>query len=232
MEWTIENFNNYFDDMIKGFIQANLVILPSEYATEFEEFCKLNHQPCPVLETLKPGCTKPEKLVLNENECDIRKDIPKYRVFKKGKLIEETRDVTKYWRDDLVTFLIGCSFSFEKALQAHGIEIRNITEKRNVSMYKTNILCKTQPNFKYLNQSIPMVVSMRPVKPDQVELAKAITEQFTTTHGGPIHCGDPKEIGIEDLSKVDFGDSVTVHQGEIPCFWACKFLMMWNCFLH
>ena len=209
----------------KGFLQANLVILPQKYAEEFEKFCKLNHAPCPVLEKLEPGQVKPQKLVLPENDCDIRTDIPKYRVYQNGQLKEEVTDISPYWRDDLVIFLVGCSFSFERALQQHGIEIRNITEKKNVSMYNTNINCKVDPSFKYL-KSIPMVVSMRPVKSDQVGMATEITEQFAETHGGPVHCGDPSVIGIENIHKVDYGDAVTIHEGEIPCFWACKFLTL------
>ncbi|KAF0980254.1 hypothetical protein FDP41_013468 [Naegleria fowleri] len=215
-------FRSITSGYCEGYIQANLVILPQKFADEFEQFCKLNHAPCPVLEKLQPGEIKPKLLIHEENECDIRKDIPKYRVYKNGVFVEETSDVSNYWRDDLVTFLIGCSFSFERALQQNGIEVRNITEKKNVSMYNTNMICKTSSEFKYLNRKpIPMVVSMRPIPKDKVDLAVKITEQFTTTHGGPVHCGDPNEIGISDLNRVDYGESVTIHEGEIPCFWAC-----------
>jgi uncharacterized protein YcsI (UPF0317 family) len=199
-----------------GFIQANLVIIPHHVADDFEEFCRKNYQFCPLLERLPAGETQPKLTIKEGNDCDIRTDVPKYRVWKHGELVSEVENIIDLWRDDLVTFLFGCSFSFELALQRAGIEIRNITERKNVSMYRTNLPCNKVGVF-----SCAPIVSMRPLQPHQVELARRITAQFTRAHGAPVHCGDPSVIGIQDLSKVDFGDAVTVKEGEVPCFWAC-----------
>jgi uncharacterized protein YcsI (UPF0317 family) len=197
-------------------LTQSLVIIPAKYADDFEEFCKLNYQFCPLLERLPAGQTQPTKTISQSNDCDIRTDIPKYRIWRDGVLEKEVEDITDVWRDDLVTFLFGCSFSFELALQRAGIEVRNITEGKNVSMYRT-----TLPTNNFGVFSCNPIVSMRPLKPNQVELAKKITGQFTRAHGAPVHCGDPSVIGISDLSKVDFGDAVTIHDDEVPCFWAC-----------
>eukprot|EP01080_Neovahlkampfia_damariscottae_P003059 gene3059-5229_t len=207
-------YNKSTSGCSKGFIQANLVILPKEFATDFEAFCKNNHQACPVLERLNAGEYEARKICSKKN--DVRTDIGKYRIYKKGELIEEVNDIQKYWRDDLVSFYIGCSFSFENKLMKGGISIRNIEEKRNVSMYKTNIECKKFGPF-----SCPLIVSMRPVPKERVQDAIDITAKFTETHGAPVHTGDPKDIGILDVSKVDFGDSVTIKENEVTCFWAC-----------
>jgi uncharacterized protein YcsI (UPF0317 family) len=187
---------------------SSLVILPKEYAVDFAEFCKLNRAPCPVLEMLAPGETNPKKIC--STFADVRSDVPKYRIYKKGILIEEVSNIKDYWRDDLVSFFIGCSFSFEQALIKGDIPIRNIDEGRNVSMYKTNIQCTPYGSF-----SCPMVVSMRPVKKEKVKDAIEITGQFKETHGAPVHCGDPSVIGISDINKVDFGDSVTIKEGDV-----------------
>lgn len=194
----------------------SLVILPDHYADDFEKFCILNSQYCPLLERIPAGKTQPKLTITEDHDCDIRTDVPKYRVFKNGELVSEVDNIVDFWRDDLVTFLFGCSFSFELALQRVGIEIRNIKEGKNVSMYRTNLPCNSVGVF-----SCAPIVSMRPLQAHQVELAKSITAQFTRAHGAPVHCGDPKEIGIQDLSEVDFGEAVTVHEGEVPCFWAC-----------
>jgi uncharacterized protein YcsI (UPF0317 family) len=201
-----------------GNIQANVVILPKSLASDFKEFCEKNSQACPLLEMLEAGETQPCKLVdAGKHFCDIRTDLPQYRIFRNGVFEKDVYDISDLWTDEFVTFFLGCSFSFEQALQRGGIEIRNISEGKNVSMYKTNRQCISVGPF-----HCPLVVSMRPVRNDLVQKAIHITEQFTHTHGAPVHCGDPSEIGISDLSKVDFGEAVTVnYETETPCFWAC-----------
>ncbi len=196
-----------------GYVQGNLVILPEKYATDFELFCLKNPVPCPLLSVSKPGDIMIEKL--GEN-IDIRTDVPGYHLFINGELHETSQDILKHWRDDLVTFVLGCSFSFEDALIENGISIRNIDQKKNVSMYKTNIKNESSRFF-----SSNYVVSMRPIKPDDLERVKQITAEFPKAHGAPIYIGNPEKIGIADLSTPDFGDAVEIYENEIPVFWAC-----------
>lgn len=197
-----------------GYVQANMAILPAAYAAAFLQFCHFNPRPCPLLGmATSPGATDMPNLAA---DLDIRTDLPAYRIFENGKLVDEVNDVTSFWRDDLVTFLIGCSFSFEEALLADGLEIRNITENVNVPMYRTNIPCQSAGPF-YGG----MVVSMRPMKPADAIRAIQICSRFPEVHGAPVHFGDPAAIGISNLSKPDFGDAVTIKDGEVPVFWAC-----------
>lgn len=199
--------------MSLGFTQANLVILKKEYAFDFLLFCQRNPKPCPLLDVTEPGSWIPSKIA---KEADIRKDIPKYRIYKNGIFTEEVNDITEYWEDDMVGFLLGCSFTFETPLLQSGIPIRHIEENCNVPMYKTNIPCEKAGVFEG-----PTVVSMRPMKPEDAIRAVQITTRFPAVHGSPIHIGDPSLIGIHDISKPDFGDAVTIKEGEIPVFWAC-----------
>jgi len=196
-----------------GYTQANLVVLPAKYAMDFLIFCQRNPKPCPILDICEAGKFTPNLIAPT---ADIRTDIPKYRVYRDGILVEEVNNILDLWSDDLVTFLIGCSFTFEKALSDEGIGIRHIEEKRNVPMYITNIECSPAGIF-----NGPTVVSMRPIRRDLVEKAVAITSRFPRVHGAPIHIGDPEKIGIKDISKPDFGESVTIKDGEVPVFWAC-----------
>mmetsp|Transcript_39722 Transcript_39722/g.64433 ORF Transcript_39722/g.64433 Transcript_39722/m.64433 type:complete len:270 (+) Transcript_39722:42-851(+) len=196
-----------------GFLQTNLVILPKEYANDFKRFCELNKEPCPLVAILPPGQVEPSNLAKG---ADVRTDLPMYNVYSKGQLIEQVPDIKHLFRDDMVSFFLGCSFSFERALQEAGVPVRNIDEGRNVSMYITNRPCIRSGPF-----HCDLVVTMRPVAPEKVELATEITTKLTSAHGSPVHIGNPQEIGIQDLNKVDFGDAVTVHPGEIPVFWAC-----------
>lgn len=196
-----------------GLVQTNLVILPKEHANDFLRFCQLNPKPCPLIATSEPG----QALLTEVGEgIDIRQHVPQYRVFNHGELINECSDINDIWRDDLVTFLLGCSFSFEEALLADGLEIRNVSEQKNVPMYNTNIPCKSAGVF-----SGNTVVSMRPMKPKDAIRAIQICSRFPQVHGAPIHFGDPSEIGINDITKPDYGDAVTVKHGEVPVFWAC-----------
>jgi uncharacterized protein YcsI (UPF0317 family) len=195
-----------------GFVQCNVVILPAASAHDFLRFCQLNPRPCPLIAMSEPGATALPRL----GDLDIRTDIPRYRVFRDGELAEEVPDITALWRDDLVTFALGCSFSFEEALLADGLEVRNISQGLNVPMYRTDIDCSASGPF-----SGKMVVSMRPFRAGDAIRAIQICTRFPAVHGAPIHLGDPAEIGIGDLSRPDFGDAVRVDAGEIPLFWAC-----------
>lgn len=195
-----------------GFVQANLVMLPKDQAFHFLLFCTRNSKPCPILDVLEPGEVEPRIAA----GADLRTDLPKYRVYEKGVLKSEVESVVDFFTEDMVIFLLGCSFSFESALMAAGIRIRNIDENKNVSMYITNRECLSAGPF-----FTPMVVSMRPMLPEQAIRAVQITTRFHLTHGAPIHMGAPEEIGIKDLDKPDFGDPVSIYPEEIPIFWAC-----------
>ena len=199
--------------MCDGYAQANLIILPKDLAYDFLLFAQRNPKSCPILEVGDVGSREIKRMA---KSADIATDLPKYRVWEYGKLVGEYTDIEKFWRDDFVYFLIGCSFSFEGDLLAADVPVRHIEEGRNVPMYITNIDCDEAGFFKGM-----VVVSMRPMPADQVIKAVSITASMPRVHGAPIHIGDPSKIGISDLSKPDFGDSVTVKEGEIPVFWCC-----------
>ncbi|NLY43947.1 MAG: putative hydro-lyase [Clostridiaceae bacterium] len=199
--------------MAKGSVQANLVILPKEQAFDFLVFCLRNPKPCPLLEVTDVGDWEPKRVAVG---ADIRTDIPKYRIYEYGELVGEVENIMDIWRDDFVAFLLGCSFSFENALINAGIPVRHIDEKCNVPMYITNIPCEPAGIFKGT-----MVVSMRPIRYTEIVKAVQVTSRFPAVHGAPVHIGSPKLIGIEDISKPSFGDSVTIRDDEVPVFWAC-----------
>ena len=196
-----------------GFVQANLVVLPYALAFEFLLFCQRNPKPCPILDVTEVGDPEPKIIAPG---ADIRTDLPRYKIFRQGDLVEETTDIKRFWRNDLVAFLIGCSFSFENAMLNSGLSVRHLEEKKNVPMYKTNIQCISTQTF-----SSPLVVSMRPLSADKVVRAVEVTNRYYKAHGSPIHIGSPDAIGIQDLAKPDYGDPVTLHDGEVPVFWAC-----------
>ncbi len=196
-----------------GFVQGNLAILPRALAADFERFCRLNPKPCPLIGMSAPGDRRVPEL---GEDLDIRTDLPRYRVWRDGELVAEPDDVTAFWRDDLVTFVIGCSFSFEEALAAEGIEIRHIALGCNVPMYRTSVATREAGPFHG-----PMVVSMRPMRPADAIRAVEITARFPAVHGSPVHIGKPELIGIADLAKPDYGDAVPVKDDELPVFWAC-----------
>ncbi|WP_026744985.1 putative hydro-lyase [Leucothrix mucor] len=196
-----------------GFVQCNMVILPKDWAAEFLQFCTKNPKPCPVLGMADAGSWEIPALAAN---LDVRSDLPSYKLFENGEFTKEVTDIKEYWRDDLVTFMLGCSFSFEEALLADGLEVRNITEQRNVPMYRTNIPCQSAGRF-----SGTMVVSMRPFLAADAIRATQICTRFPSVHGAPVHLGDPSLIGIDDINVTDFGDPVTIHENELPVFWAC-----------
>ena len=199
--------------MCAGYAQANLAVLPKDLAYDFLLFCQRNPRSCPLLEVTDVGIRSLRWLA---KDTDIATDIPKYRVYKKGELVGEYTSVANQWRGDFVAFLIGCSFSFEAELLEAGVPVRQIEEHRNVPMYRTNIDCEPAGIF-----SGKMVVSMRPLPPDQIVRAALITGAMPRVHGAPVHIGSPEEIGITDIDHPDFGDSVTIKPGEVPVFWPC-----------
>ena len=196
-----------------GYVQANLAILPKDLAFDFLLFCQRNPKPCPVLEVIEAGNVEP---FITAPQSDIRTDVPGYRIYREGQMTAEADSLVEHWQDDLVSFLLGCSFSFETAMTDAGIALRHQEMGSNVSMYITNI--PTTPAGVF---SGPMVVSMRPIKRDQIVRAVQVTSRFPATHGAPVHIGDPSAIGIHDIYQPDFGDSVEIHPGEEPVFWAC-----------
>ncbi|WP_338838491.1 putative hydro-lyase [Kurthia gibsonii] len=196
-----------------GYAQANLAILKKEHAFDFLLFAQRNPKACPILDVIEPGEVAPKGIA---KDADIRTDIPKYRIYKQGVFVEEVTDLHDYWSDDFVCFLIGCSFSFENALLNNEIDVRHISEGCNVPMYKTNIATTPAGLFEG-----PTVVSMRPIPEADVVRAVQVTSRFPSVHGAPLHIGNPETIGIQDLSKPDFGDAVTIKEGEVPVFWAC-----------
>ncbi len=199
--------------LAKGYVQGNLVILPAAVAQEFRQFCERNPRPCPVIGTSQPG--DPAIPALGA-DLDLRTDLPRYRVWQGGELVDEPTDIRRWWRDDLVAFVLGCSFSFEEALMEAGIRLRHIERGLNVAMYRTNIACVPAGRF-----SGPMVVSMRPLTPTDAIRAVQITSRFPAVHGAPVHLGLPHLIGIKDLAKPDYGDAIEVRDDELPVFWAC-----------
>ena len=196
-----------------GAVQANLAILPAALAHDFLRFTQANPKPCPVLAVSDPGATSLPALA---GDLDIRTDVPRYRVWRHGELVEEPTDIRHVWRDDLVTFAIGCSFSFEAALIEDGIEIRHVARGCNVPMFRTSIA--TVPAGVFHG---PLVVSMRPLRPADAIRAIQITSRYPSVHGAPVHIGLPEAIGIRDLARPDYGDAVPVGADELPVFWAC-----------
>ncbi len=196
-----------------GFTQANLVVLRSDAATDFEQFCQLNPKPCPLLEVTPTGRYEPALLAPGS---DVRTDLPRYRVYRSGECIAKPTSIESYWDFNCVAFLIGCSFTFESALLEADLPVRHIEEGRNVPMYRTDIACQPAGPFQG-----PLVVSMRPMTPEQAEDARRITAAFPRVHGDPVHVGDAGAIGIDDLSRPDYGEAVTINPDEITVFWAC-----------
>jgi uncharacterized protein YcsI (UPF0317 family) len=202
--------------LARGFVQANLVVVPRELAFDFLLFCQRNPKPCPLLEVTDPGSAEPR---LTAPGADLRTDLPAYRIYGRGQLVEEPQDLSRWWRADLVTFLLGCSFTFENALLHAGLPVRHLESGQagcNVPMFRTNIACRPAGVFHG-----PMVVSMRPMTPVQAIQAIRICARFPLAHGIPVQVGDPAALGIADLRKPDFGDPVPIHPGEVPVFWAC-----------
>jgi len=196
-----------------GYVQVNLVILPRELAYDFLLFAQRNPKPCPVIEVTDSGSPGPK---LTAPGADLRTDVPKYRIYRDGKLDREVTDLRDVWTSDLVAFLLGCSFTFEAGLLQAGIPVRHIEEGKNVPMFVTSIPCTPAGAF-----NGPLVVTMRPIPAPLVPRAVQISGRFPAVHGAPVHVGDPAALGIRDLGKPDFGDAVTIRPGEVPVFWAC-----------
>jgi uncharacterized protein YcsI (UPF0317 family) len=195
-----------------GYVQANLVVLPRDVAFDFMLFAQRNPKPCPVLDVTEPGhpvtCLAPG--------ADLRTDLPAYRIWEHGECVAETADITRYWRADLMAFLIGCSFTFERALTAAGVPVRHLEQDCNVPMFVTSGQCRPAGIF-----SGHLVVSMRPIPAARIPAAVSVTARYPAVHGAPVHVGSPAALGIADLSKPDFGDPVTCQDGDVPVFWAC-----------
>ena len=196
-----------------GHVQANMAILPADDAEEFRAFCAANPKPCPLLEVLPAGEGEPKKIAPG---ADVRTDLPRYRVFRDGVMVDEITDISDIWRDDLVTFLIGCSFIAEDALMSAGLVLPHIEETGTVPMYRTTVA--TKPAGKFWG---PTVVSMRPFTNADADRAEDITGHYPMAHGAPIHRGDPEALGIKDLARPEYGEPVTMEANHIPMFWAC-----------
>jgi uncharacterized protein YcsI (UPF0317 family) len=196
-----------------GYVQANMIVLPRDWAYDFLLYAARNPKPCPILDVTEAGDAEPRLIAPG---ADVRTDLPKYRIWEDGVLVDEPTDIVSAWRSDLVAFMIGCSFSFEGALLQAGIGIRHIEENVNVPMYLTRVPCVPAGRF-----SGNVVMSMRPVPHSQVVKAVTCTARFPSVHGAPMHIGDPDAIGVRDIERPEFGDPVTIRPGEVPVFWAC-----------
>jgi len=199
--------------MAPGYVQANLVVVPRDLAFDFLLFCHRNPKPCPLLDVTEPGSAEPRFVAAG---ADLRTDLPRYRVYEHGQLVDQPTTLNDWWRDDLVAFLLGCSLTFENALVQARLPVRHVEQNCNVPMFRTNVACRSAGIFRG-----SMVVSMRPMTPSQALAAARICGRFPRAHGTPIHFGDPGAIGIRDLKYPDFGDPVEVRPGEVPVFWAC-----------
>ena len=195
-----------------GFTQVNLVTVPRDWAFDVLLFGQRNPQPVPLLDVTEPG----DRTTALAPGADLATDLPRYRVWRDGRLVDEPADVSDLWADDLVSFLIGCSFSFERALLEAGVPVRNLEQGRNVAMYRTDRPCRPAGRL-----SGPLVVSMRPVPGALVATAVQVTARMPQVHGAPVHVGAPEALGIADLAAPDFGDPVEAHDGDVPVFWAC-----------
>ncbi len=195
-----------------GYAQANLVAVPREAAFDFMLFAQRNQRACPLLDVTEPG----SPVTSLAPGADLRRDLPAYRIWEHGECVAEAADVTGCWGDDLVAFLLGCSFTFERALTAAGVPVRHLEQGCNVPMFVTTSQCRPGGRF-----SGPLVVSMRPIPADRVATAVQITARYPAVHGAPVHIGHPGALGIADLSKPDFGDPVTCVDGDVPVFWPC-----------
>jgi uncharacterized protein YcsI (UPF0317 family) len=195
-----------------GFTQANLVVLPQEWAFDMLLFGQRNPAPVPLLDVTDPGSTH----TVLAPDADLRTDLPRYRVWRDGQLVDEPTDVSDLWRPDFVSFLIGCSFSFENALLDAGVPLRNVEQGRNVSMFLTSVSCRPAGRL-----AGPLVVSMRPIPAALVATAVQVTGRMPQVHGAPVHVGSPASLGIANLASPDFGDPVDLHEGDVPVFWAC-----------
>lgn len=207
------HFRSHTSGLAADRVQGNVVILPAEHASDFMRYCQRNPKPCPLLAVSEPGDARLPAL---GDDIDIRTDVPLYRVFRYGELVEEVTDIRALWTKDSVAFVLGCSFSFESALLDAGVPLRHITDGKNVAMYRTSL--ETSPAGVF---SGPMVVSMRPMRAAAAIKTVQITSRFAAVHGAPVHLGDPALIGISELQRPDYGDPVRIEPDELPVFHAC-----------
>lgn len=196
----------------EGATQANLIALPKRYAYDFLLFAQRNPQSCPVIDVSDPG-SPTTRLAAG---ADLRTDIPGYRIIADGMVVEERSEVTEHWTDDMVAFLIGCSFTFEHALVEAGVPVRHLTAGRNVPMYRTSVVSRAAGVMHG-----PIVVSMRAIPASQVATAVQVTSHYPNMHGAPLHIGDPASLGIVDLGSPDYGDEPLIEEGDVPVFWGC-----------
>jgi uncharacterized protein YcsI (UPF0317 family) len=206
-------WHSHTSGLASDHVQGNVVILPEAQAGDFLRYCQRNPKPCPLLAVSEPGQAQLPSLGA---DIDICTDLPRYRVWRDGAVVDQPTDIAALWRDDLVTFVLGCSFSFEQALLEAGLPLRHIELGKNVAMYRSNIETAAAGIFHG-----PMVVSMRPMKAAAAVRAVQVTSRFPNVHGAPVHLGDPRLIGITNLAAPDYGDAVEVMDNEIPVFWAC-----------
>ncbi|HEV7651992.1 MAG TPA: putative hydro-lyase [Actinophytocola sp.] len=195
-----------------GYAQANLIAVPTDWAYDVLLFAQRNPKPCPILDVTDAGSPRTELAP----RADLRTDVPRYRIWRDGELAAEPADATPYWRDDLVTFLIGCSFTFEGALARAGVPLRHVEQGRNVAMFVTDRECRPAGRLRG-----PLVVSMRMIPAALVDTATRVSALMPAVHGAPVHAGDPVALGIADLGRPDFGDPVDAEPGDVPVFWAC-----------
>ena len=199
--------------LARGYVQANIAILPAAYADEFARFCQRNPKPCPLLAMAEPGSPHLPELA---EDLDLRTDLPSYRVFRNGELDGDVAGIGELWRDDFVAFALGCSFSFEEALVDAGLSVRHWNEGSVCPMYLTDIECAPAGRFRGR-----LVVSMRPFTPADAIRAVQITSRYPRVHGAPVHLGMPERIGIDDIGLAWQGDDPVIASGEMPVFWAC-----------
>ena len=199
--------------LAQDYVQANLAVLPKEQAYDFLLFCQRNPKACPLLEVTDVGSAEPKRYAPGS---DLRTDIARYRIYRDGEMVDAVEDATPYWRDDLVAFLLGCSFTFEQAMLDAGVRLWHIENGKAVAMWRTSIECEPAGVFHG-----PMVVSMRPIRPQDLSKAVTASARYPGAHGAPIHVGDPAAIGIADIARPDYGDAQHFEPGDIPVFWAC-----------
>ena len=199
--------------LARGWVQANLVALPAAFADDFERFCQLNAQACPLLDVTRRGSPEPSRVAPG---ADLRIDVPRYRIYRDGRFAEDVDDLMDLWREDTVGFLLGCSFTFEAAMERAGIPMRHLEVGGTVPMYRTNR--QTVPAGPFRG---PLVVTMRPIPAQQVHLAVEVTGRYARAHGEPVHVGDPAQLGIADLDRPDWAPPIPLQPGDVPVFWAC-----------
>jgi uncharacterized protein YcsI (UPF0317 family) len=206
-------YTGYTAGTVPGFVQANICILPRAWAEDFLLYCQRNPKPCPLIARSDVG--EPSLPTLAE-DLDIRTDVPRYHIFRDGRFVEEVTDIRSFWNDDLVTFALGCSFSFEEAMLEAGLRLRFLERNDVAGVYVTNV--ETAAAGPYCG---PLLVTMRAFTPSDAIRAIQITSRFPNVHGAPVHMGSPEAIGV-DLAKryQNVGDG-EVRDGEIPLFWAC-----------